>query len=139
MTLRKFCNAIFTSSCAYDLMTTTMASRVSQRQSQDSERVLVIGDDTRATLAVVRSLGRAGKEVHIAPFNWHSPTTHSRYVARVHQLPRNTRMQSWVEAAAEILARWHFDLVIPCFFFLMIRRPPRSTRTDTSFPHELFR
>lgn len=95
-------------------MTATMGSRDFQRQSPDSERVLVIGDDTRATLAVVRSLGRAGKEVHLAPFNWHSPTTHSRYVTRVHQLPRNTRMQSWAEAAAEILARWRFDLIIPC-------------------------
>src|SRR3546814_1286897 len=28
----------------------------------------------------------------------------------------------------------------PCFFFLMIRRPPRSTRTDTLFPYTtLFR
>src|SRR3546814_2902094 len=31
-------------------------------------------------------------------------------------------------------------LVIVCFFFLMIRRPPRSTRTDTLFPYTtLFR
>src|SRR3546814_16631246 len=31
-------------------------------------------------------------------------------------------------------------LVIICFFFLMIRRPPRSTRTDTLFPYTtLFR
>src|SRR3546814_14651071 len=29
---------------------------------------------------------------------------------------------------------------MPCFFFLMIRRPPRSTRTDTLFPYTtLFR
>jgi len=95
-------------------MTATTTSRNSGRQSQDPERVLVIGDDTRATLAVVRSLGRAGKEVHLAPFNWHSPTTRSRYVARVHELPRNSRMQSWAEAAAEVLAGWRFDLVIPC-------------------------
>src|SRR3546814_7463232 len=28
----------------------------------------------------------------------------------------------------------------PCFFFLMIRRPPRATRTDTLFPYTtLFR
>src|SRR3546814_8609685 len=26
-------------------------------------------------------------------------------------------------------------IVIICFFFLMIRRPPRSTRTDTLFPY----
>src|SRR3546814_3469462 len=30
--------------------------------------------------------------------------------------------------------------VFVCFFFLMIRRPPRSTRTDTLFPYTtLFR
>src|SRR3546814_14578064 len=31
-------------------------------------------------------------------------------------------------------------LIVPCIFFLMIRRPPRSTRTDTLFPYTtLFR
>src|SRR3546814_11904012 len=39
---------------------------------------------------------------------------------------------------------YDFDYVILCFsiyfFFLMIRRPPRSTRTDTLFPYTtLFR
>src|SRR3546814_19967869 len=34
----------------------------------------------------------------------------------------------------------HFTLCLCCFFFLMIRRPPRSTRTDTLFPYTtLFR
>src|SRR3546814_15420766 len=34
----------------------------------------------------------------------------------------------------------YIHLVIICFFFLMIRRPPRSTRTDTLFPYTtLFR
>src|SRR3546814_15362154 len=33
-----------------------------------------------------------------------------------------------------------FDFDAPWFFFLMIRRPPRSTRTDTLFPYTtLFR
>src|SRR3546814_3074326 len=33
-----------------------------------------------------------------------------------------------------------FILLFFCFFFLMIRRPPRSTRTDTLFPYTtLFR
>src|SRR3546814_14602192 len=33
-----------------------------------------------------------------------------------------------------------FDYVASVFFFLMIRRPPRSTRTDTLFPYTtLFR
>src|SRR3546814_16124789 len=31
-------------------------------------------------------------------------------------------------------------VLLKCFFFLMIRRPPRSTRTDTLFPYTtLFR
>src|SRR3546814_19869357 len=34
---------------------------------------------------------------------------------------------------------WH-SLILLLFFFLMIRRPPRSTRTDTLFPYTtLFR
>src|SRR3546814_4117118 len=33
-----------------------------------------------------------------------------------------------------------FMALLSCFFFLMIRRPPRSTRTDTLFPYTtLFR
>src|SRR3546814_11880270 len=33
-----------------------------------------------------------------------------------------------------------YPLSMSCFFFLMIRRPPRSTRTDTLFPYTtLFR
>src|SRR3546814_17462597 len=33
-----------------------------------------------------------------------------------------------------------FSLLVVCFCFLMIRRPPRSTRTDTLFPYTtLFR
>src|SRR3546814_13771234 len=32
------------------------------------------------------------------------------------------------------------EVTLVCFFFLMIRRPPRSTRTDTLFPYTtLFR
>src|SRR3546814_17912179 len=32
------------------------------------------------------------------------------------------------------------SILVVCFFFLMIRRPPRSTRTDTLFPYTtLFR
>src|SRR3546814_11825847 len=37
----------------------------------------------------------------------------------------------------DLLGRWCMGL---CLFFLMIRRPPRSTRTDTLFPYTtLFR
>src|SRR3546814_17251630 len=39
-----------------------------------------------------------------------------------------------------LLCIYHYLLFGVCFFFLMIRRPPRSTRTDTLFPYTtLFR
>src|SRR3546814_7380674 len=39
-----------------------------------------------------------------------------------------------------ILLVYFATLCFACFFFLMIRRPPRSTRTDTLFPYTtLFR
>src|SRR3546814_13887361 len=39
-----------------------------------------------------------------------------------------------------VLCVFYLTLVLSDFFFLMIRRPPRSTRTDTLFPYTtLFR
>jgi predicted ATP-grasp superfamily ATP-dependent carboligase len=78
------------------------------------ERVLVFGDDMRIFLTVVRSLGRAGKEVHAAPFNWHSPALRSRYVAAVHELPRySDGNESWLRSVLALLEREAFSLVVP--------------------------
>ena len=79
------------------------------------EKVLVLGDDMRIFLAVVRSLGRAGKEVHVAPFNWHSPALKSKYIAKIHYFPRYSDDPSaWREAVRATLRANSFDLVVPC-------------------------
>jgi predicted ATP-grasp superfamily ATP-dependent carboligase len=79
------------------------------------ERVLVFGDDMRIFLAVVRSLGRAGKEVHAAPFNWHSPALQSKYIANVHYLPRySDDPTAWRTSVLRLLQTHSFDLVVPC-------------------------
>jgi predicted ATP-grasp superfamily ATP-dependent carboligase len=79
------------------------------------ERVLVIGDDMRIFLAVVRSLGRAGKEVHAAPFNWHSPALKSRYISVVHHFPRySDDPAGWLAAIREVVRVNAFELVVPC-------------------------
>ncbi len=49
-------------------------------------RVLVVGDDMRIFLAVVRALGRAGRQGRPFPFG-PSPALNSRYVSRVHTTP----------------------------------------------------
>jgi predicted ATP-grasp superfamily ATP-dependent carboligase len=83
--------------------------------SKPVERVLVFGDDMRIFLAVVRSLGRAGKEVHAAPFNWHSPALQSKYVSAVHRLPRYSDDPGGWRASVMSLAKKHaFDLIMPC-------------------------
>src|SRR5450756_568673 len=78
-------------------------------------KVLVIGDDTRSFLAIVRSLGRRGVEVHAAPTSYTSPALTSRYITRLHYLPHwMGDGHAWLEAVETLLARERFDLVIPC-------------------------
>lgn len=78
------------------------------------ERVLVFGDDMRIFLAVARSLGRAGMEVHAVPFNWHAPALKSKYVRAVHQVPRfSDGPDAWRDAVLQILENESFSLVLP--------------------------
>ena len=82
---------------------------------KNKERVLVFGDDTRIFLAVARSLGRAGKEVHAVPFNWRAPALKSKYIDVVHRLPRySDNPASWRAAVLQLLQSENYDLVIPC-------------------------
>ena len=78
-------------------------------------RALVLGNDTRAFLSVIRSLGRAGVEVHAAWAEWDSPALRSRYLREVHEIPRySPRDGRWLEALTRLLRETRFDAVIPC-------------------------
>jgi protein-tyrosine-phosphatase/predicted ATP-grasp superfamily ATP-dependent carboligase len=78
-------------------------------------RVLVLGDDTRSFLAILRSLGRRGIEVHVAPANFRSAALKSRYISAVHDLPPWLGKGSeWLRAMEALLRETKFDLVIPC-------------------------
>jgi protein-tyrosine-phosphatase/predicted ATP-grasp superfamily ATP-dependent carboligase len=78
-------------------------------------RVLVLGDDTRSFLAIVRSLGRAGFEVHAAPFDFSSPALASGHIRAAHRLPPYSLCaEGWAAALRETIARERIDLVIPC-------------------------
>src|SRR4026208_2619522 len=79
------------------------------------EKVLVLGDDTRIFLTVARSLGRAGKEVHAVPLNWHSPALKSRYVAKIHRCPRySDDPAGWCRTILDIAKTESFDLILQC-------------------------
>jgi predicted ATP-grasp superfamily ATP-dependent carboligase len=84
-------------------------------QIQSPGRVLVFGDDMRIFLAVVRSLGRSGKQVHAVPFNWRAPALKSRYIAAIHQVPRySDDPEAWLRAVRGLLEQQSFDLIVPC-------------------------
>jgi protein-tyrosine-phosphatase/predicted ATP-grasp superfamily ATP-dependent carboligase len=77
-------------------------------------RVLVLGTDTRAFLATIRSLGRSGLEVHVAWCPPDAPALQSRYVKQVHRVPLYCEDTSdWIESFQNLLRRQQFDLVLP--------------------------
>lgn len=84
-------------------------------QKVSSGKVLVIGDDTRSFLAIVRSLARQGLEVHVAPYDFRAPALASRYIAARRFLPYYIGDGSeWLAAITALLTREGYDLVIPC-------------------------
>jgi protein-tyrosine-phosphatase/predicted ATP-grasp superfamily ATP-dependent carboligase len=93
----------------------SMASKASRHVA------LVIGSDMRAFLGVVRSLGRQGVTVHVAPFDFTSPALHSRFIARLHRLPSlqagvdaTEGAALWVAALSELCDRIRPDFIVPC-------------------------
>jgi predicted ATP-grasp superfamily ATP-dependent carboligase/protein-tyrosine-phosphatase len=73
-----------------------------------------LGDSELTSLAIVRSLGRLGLEVHLAPFEGSPVTRHSRYVARRHLLGHPLANEAgFVDALRRLLAATSFDLVVP--------------------------
>lgn len=78
-------------------------------------KVLVLGDDTRSFLAIVRSLGRRGVIVEAAPANFRSPALRSRYIAAIRELPPHMADGAeWLAALTGLLQAGRYDLVIPC-------------------------
>jgi predicted ATP-grasp superfamily ATP-dependent carboligase len=78
-------------------------------------KVLVLGDDTMSFLAVVRSLGRRGVIVDVAPDDWSSPALSSRYIRKAHHLPRHADSEeAWKTAMVHLLTTETYDLVLPC-------------------------
>ena len=63
----------------------------------------------------MRSLARAGIEVHAAPFDFRSAALQSRYLAQVHWLPYYIHDgKEWRESVLDLVQTERFDLIIPC-------------------------
>ena len=76
---------------------------------------LVMGDDLRSFLAVVRSLGSKGIEVDVCPFDHSSIALRSCYIKSIFSLPPYSYdAQDWLELFIRLLSQNHYDLIIPC-------------------------
>lgn len=79
-----------------------------------SGRILVLGDNDRAGLTTVRSLGRAGLQVHLVAIEPGAVTRRSRYVQRIHRLGQPLEDPGRFAARLlDLLASRRFDLVLP--------------------------
>jgi predicted ATP-grasp superfamily ATP-dependent carboligase/protein-tyrosine-phosphatase len=79
-----------------------------------SGKVLVLGGTDRASLAVVRSLGRHEVEVQLGWHHKNSIVPHSRYVKKTHIIaPFKENDNGWQESLTEVLAKEKFELIIP--------------------------
>lgn len=77
-------------------------------------KVLVLGKEDRAFLAVLRSYGRRGFEVHVCWVPPESLALFSRYVAKVHDIPLYSQTSdAWKDAFIGLCQREQFDLVVP--------------------------
>jgi protein-tyrosine-phosphatase/predicted ATP-grasp superfamily ATP-dependent carboligase len=104
-------------------------------------RALVLGSDTRSFLSVIRSLGRAGVEVHVAWAECDSPALRSRYIRAVHEIPLySPRDGGWLEALGRLLREPGFDAVIPCqdaaVLALHLHRSEMASSTRLCIPNE---
>lgn len=78
-------------------------------------RALVLGDDGRSCLTVVRSLGRHGIDVLLGTESADSIVPRSRYVARAIRLPpTESHVDEWVAELRSLLRREVVELVVPC-------------------------
>jgi len=88
---------------------------VAEKNHGTSRQVLILGNDDRVILAVMRSLGRQGLQVHLAWCDPELPATSSRYLHTFHELPEySAGDETWLVALNRLVERHDYALIIPC-------------------------
>ncbi|MEX3074502.1 ATP-grasp domain-containing protein [Vibrio alginolyticus] len=77
--------------------------------------VLVLGEDTRSFLSVIRSLGRAGYEVHVVCYDRTSPALKSKYISSAFFYNYQAHKQDeWLDNVVCLIERYKYDVIFPC-------------------------
>ena len=87
---------------------------ISTPEASCQEKVLVLGDDSRNVLPIVRSLGRRAITVDVGWCAPGDPLLRSRYLNRFVPLPdRGARYFIWIDSLRRLLRQEKYNLVIP--------------------------
>jgi len=80
-----------------------------------SLNALVIGEDTRSFLSVIRSLGKQGFNVDVVCFYKRPPSLRSKYIKHTYFLNYQAyTQQQWLDELLKIVSNKHYDIVLPC-------------------------
>ncbi len=83
--------------------------------NSQARSVLVLGEDTRSFLSVIRSLGRAGYEVHVVCYDRKSPALKSKYISSAFFYNYQAHKQDeWIVNVQCLIERYKYDIVFPC-------------------------
>jgi protein-tyrosine-phosphatase/predicted ATP-grasp superfamily ATP-dependent carboligase len=86
-----------------------------KKNSIPRKKVLILGEDTRSFLSVIRSFGRKGFEVHVGWCPKASLALYSRYISKIHEIPAYSIVDnSWLDFFVNLIKKERYDLVIPC-------------------------
>lgn len=84
------------------------------RPPHPKKKVLLLGNDDRVMLAVARSLGRRGIDVHTGWCAEDAPVCASRYVSQWQDLPSyQPRDPGWINSLIALMRKEHYDLLLP--------------------------
>lgn len=78
-------------------------------------KVLVLGEDTRSFLSVIRSLGLSGYTVDVVCYDRLSPSLKSKYIRRAYHFNYQayTSVQ-WLDLLIKIAQEEHYQAIVPC-------------------------
>jgi len=77
-------------------------------------KVLVLGGNDRAGLSIIRSLGRAGLDVHLGSYEQEDISRYSKYITSLFDLPQPLlEQQRFSDIVISAIKEEEFDLLIP--------------------------
>lgn len=99
----------------FNTTTTRKLMLLKKKRQKYRGKVLVLGNDDRSFLSVIRSLGRKNICVHVGWCTNAKTALYSKYIFKVHEIPPYSQKDdSWKKLLIVLFQRERFDIVIPC-------------------------